>query len=344
MAPLDTLIGAPAHPPSAWFTEKPDWLGHGTDITVITEGDDIGRAGGYIAAWGSCLRGPAAPQECWTPPPSPTNGEYFNRRSIVVLDPEGSRTTISAGVVGMGHVHAASGRISEAANLHDDPMRQMLIGRYGEDDYGPYFIGAAVPELTCLHAGVINRSAFSGEWYSVNTRLDGSPISASGSGFVYDFLAPAIVSHPALPMCERDYGSTSLAIAASVGDAQPPVFSLPQSTSPSMEPVMTTSIIAPPAPALDINVTVTTPSGEPVAAAAEDFVAIEPLPVAQVDEIPEMGNDLAAANARIDGLEAAVDEMAIIVAEMQVAMADGEQVPLNEDEIVIVETEDTFVS
>lgn len=327
---LDELIGAPTTPPLAWFQEKPPWMTPGTDIFIDLE-QEPGRAAGYIAAWGSCIRGPGAPSECWMAPRSPTGGEYFNRRSVVTVDENGVRTAVRAGVVGMGHITAAG--INEAANLHDDPSRQMLVGCYYEDDYGPYFVGAAVPEMTHRIANVINRSAFSGEWYAVTQRLDGSPVSAA-TGWEWEFLAPAIVSHPALPlprMEERGFGPLNLAVAASVEGLPAPIVSLPDFSTPT-EPTMRTpdSIDA------NINVRRDGPGTSGTFTVPTPVVAAQPsvmLEGAEPDTPTAEGMD--AINARLDAQEAAIDELAMLVANLMTEIADNGAVEMAADPVPV---------
>ncbi len=199
-SPTDRL-GAPVHPPRAWFYETPDWVEPGeNNVTVMLDGPDVGRAAGYIWDWHTCWMN-STTGRCDPVQPSPTGGEVFYSGSKVICD-DGS--TVHVGVIPYrgGHAPMELGPTESRAWM-DNPTYQGLVGRIVEDDIGGLFLGQVVPNLTVEDAALIARSKVSGDWRNRIGMRDPDTQARIASG--YDFIGATIVSYGAIPRAARGY-------------------------------------------------------------------------------------------------------------------------------------------
>jgi len=200
--PTDKL-GAPMHPPRAWFYEPPPWVDPGANgVSVVLHGPETGRAAGYVYDWNTCwLNGTSG--ACEPIEPSPTGCEVFYSGGSNVISVEGDR--IPVGVVPYKGGHAPRHlSAQESRSWMDNPAFQGLVGRVVEDDIGGLFLGQVIPELTVEDAVMIERSKVSGHWCWRYGMRDPDTGRKLGDG--YDFIGLSVTSYAAIPRSSSAHG------------------------------------------------------------------------------------------------------------------------------------------
>jgi len=210
---FNDALGAPILPPREWLTEIPDWLIEKQidgDITVILQGDELGRAAAIYYDHDVCYMN--EPGECWKPPASPTANEAFLIGTMPYEQFDlGDDIHIGAIPIRGGHTSTDIEQFDDAvAARNDTPEDQRLVGTLwdvmlprdindpeaGERQVG-LFLGAVVPETTIAEAMMINRSGLSGEWWPREgfTATDGTLVEQ----LVLDAMGPVLVTKAAIP-------------------------------------------------------------------------------------------------------------------------------------------------
>lgn len=159
----DALVAAGNRvaPPSSWF-DYPGFDGP-TPLTV----DKDGRVFGHLADWSSCHIGFA--NECVTAPESATGYAYFHTGAVETA--EGTQVPVGKLTLGTGHAGLDMG-FSAAAEHYDNTGTAVAVVRAGEDEYGIWVAGSAVPEATPERLAELRRSPLSGDWRSIGGNLE----------------------------------------------------------------------------------------------------------------------------------------------------------------------------
>jgi hypothetical protein len=165
--------------PATWF-EDPK-LGGPTPLTVSPDG----RVFGHLATWGTCHTG--IPNACTTAPKSRTGYAYFHTGAV---DTDKGEMAVGRISMGGGHADVRSG-FRAAVEHYDATSTQAAVVRAGEDAYGIWVAGAALPG-TDLAA--LKRSPLSGDWRRIGANLElvhalavnspGFPIPRARAGMV----------------------------------------------------------------------------------------------------------------------------------------------------------------
>ena len=154
-----TASGGPLAPPAAWF-EDPQ-LSEPTALQITSEG----RVYGHLAVWDACHI--AHPQECVSPPSSPSGYAYFHTGAL--LTAEG--TEVAIGHLTMDTGHAADQDSAMAALAHYDNSGTVGADiRVGEDAYGIWVAGGVRPGVSDEKLRSLRAAPISGDW----RRLQGS--------------------------------------------------------------------------------------------------------------------------------------------------------------------------
>lgn len=186
--------GFPDRPPAAWFADPAFSDSHDrmefsrcadtgelTPVGVPLTVTDDGQVFGHLFAWGTCHTG--YPQECVTPPSSPTQYAYFRTGAVVCDD----ASEFATGVVTMGVGHADLPMSAREAQAHYDDSRYGVADvTMGEDGYGAWFAGALRPTVTSDQVRALRALSLSGDWRTLGGQLD--------------LIAALAVNHPGFPI------------------------------------------------------------------------------------------------------------------------------------------------
>lgn len=159
---LDVLAAsaAPIIPPRQWFSNPT--LKEPTPITVT----DDGRVFGHIAAWNvSHIGMPRATK----PPRSASNYAYF--RTGVLRTEDGSDVPVGQLTLAGGHA-PLNASAAQALKHYDDTSSAIADVSAGEDQHGIWVAGALRPEATPQQVRALRASAPSGDWRTINGRLE----------------------------------------------------------------------------------------------------------------------------------------------------------------------------
>lgn len=158
MVAAATLNETAAGPlPAEWF-EDPKLAGP-TPITVTPDG----RVFGHLATWGTCHTG--IPNACTTPPKSRAKYAYFHTGAVDTTAGE-----MAVGRVSMGGGHADTRWGFQAAAEHyDSTSTQAAVVRAGEDKFGIWVAGSALPGADLDE---LKRSPLSGDWRRIGGNLE----------------------------------------------------------------------------------------------------------------------------------------------------------------------------
>lgn len=178
-------LNVPLFPDRNYFDRPADMVaGQKMMIRLDPEADFFGQVFGYVAPKGQCILD-TDPNSCWMVPPSPTNYEYAHQGSTILADAT-LLPTANIGGAG-GHAPHEMGW-SQVPRYYEDISTQMARLRYGEDEFGVYGVGIAVPTLTWGGAVSMIASATSGDWRWVDE------LGA------WDFMGSCFVNLPGLPL------------------------------------------------------------------------------------------------------------------------------------------------
>lgn len=199
--------GFPIAPPAAWMADPQFTDDHprmeysecaetsqlvpvGVPLTV----EDSGQVYGHLFAWGTCHTG--YPNECVTPPSSPTGYAYFRTGEVVTA----AGTRVATGVITMGIGHADLHMNAQEAAAHYDNSRYGVADVVmGEDGYGGWFAGSLRPDVTPEQVRALRALSLSGDWRTLGGQLD--------------LVAALAVNHPGFPILRN------LAAAANVPES-----------------------------------------------------------------------------------------------------------------------------
>lgn len=151
---------APLIPPKTWF-EDPKLDGP-TPITVTADG----RVFGHAALWGTCHTG--MPGVCRTPPRSSSDYAYFHLGEI---DTDGGAVPVGRVTMNTGHAPLTASRESTVRH-YDDTGTGAAHVRAGEDEHGIWLAGSLAPDLPAEQARRLRGAAVSGDWRSINGKLE----------------------------------------------------------------------------------------------------------------------------------------------------------------------------
>lgn len=172
---------ATVQPPAGWFSdpglgdlEHPlmgfNEQGCPTGVPLQVEDDPatgLRRVYGHVAAWGTCHVG--YPDDCVTPPASPSQYAYFRTGYI----PTAEGTNVPTGVLTIGTGHAdphLSAR--EAAAHYDDTGTAWAQVSAGEDEVGIWVAGWVLPGVTDDVVHLARATSPSGDWRPVGGSLE----------------------------------------------------------------------------------------------------------------------------------------------------------------------------
>lgn len=150
----------PVEPPSVWF-ERPILNGP-TPITVT----DDGQVFGHVATWHMDHIGMAGQVRA---PRSPSNYAYFHTGVIRTEDAKDVRVGQLTLAGGHAPIHLNA---NLAAKHYDDTASAVADVHAGEDSYGIWVAGALRPGTTPEQIRSLRASAPSGDWRSINGRLE----------------------------------------------------------------------------------------------------------------------------------------------------------------------------
>lgn len=173
--------------PTLDYFERPNDMVRGQKITMRLnpEAEFFGQVYGYVAPKGQCILDLDGPDSCWMVPPSPTGYEWAHQGKTILAD----ATDLPTANIGGGGGHAPHELGWQAVpRYYEDIDTQMARVRYGEDDFGVYAVGIAVPTMTWGGALMMVASATSGDWRWVDE------LSA------WDFMGSCFVNLPGLPL------------------------------------------------------------------------------------------------------------------------------------------------
>lgn len=149
----EEAMGAPLRPPAHWF-DDPMFEGP-TPLTVTADG----QVKGHLALWNVCHFGIA--DVCRMAPRSNTGYQYFMTGEVLTAD--GTTRKVGRITLGTGHANLRLGYIP-AADHYDNTGTAAAIVAAGEDRFGPWLAGAAVPEVSEEKLAELRRSPLSGDW------------------------------------------------------------------------------------------------------------------------------------------------------------------------------------
>jgi len=188
-------------PPLTWF-QKPDLQGP-TGLTVTDEG----QVYGHLALWNSCHRD-VTNRACTLAPRSNKGYDPFHLGAVLTAEGE----TIKVGKIIQDTRHANIRLGYAAAAVHyDDTGDEVAVIRCGEDEFGIWFSGALVPEVTPAKIAKLRRSPLSGDWRAVDGHLE--------------LTAALAVNVPAFPVYAMEGDETMALVAA--GSVFPEMYELP---------------------------------------------------------------------------------------------------------------------
>jgi len=152
----------PLEPPGWWF-EDPQLPGK-TPLTV----EPNGRIYGHLAAWNECHRD-VGNRECVLAPHSKLGYRPFHLGTVRTAEGE----TLQVGKIVQDTRHAGINLGYMSAAIHyDNTGDEAGVVRAGEDEYGIWVAGAAVPEATPKKLAKLRRSPLSGDWRRVEGNLE----------------------------------------------------------------------------------------------------------------------------------------------------------------------------
>lgn len=151
---------APLHPPAGWFDDPA--LSAPTALTVT----DDGRVFGHLATWGTCHIGLAG---CRTAPRSRSGYAYFRLGEVVTA--EGGRVATGKITLDGPHADVKLARV-DATRHYDDTCTAVADVAAGEDAHGIWIAGAVRPDVPAETVRVLRASSISGDWRSVDGRLE----------------------------------------------------------------------------------------------------------------------------------------------------------------------------
>lgn len=149
----EEAMAAPLRPPAHWF-DDPQLQGP-TPLTVTADG----RVFGHLALWNVCHFG--MQDVCRMAPHSNTNYQYFMTGTVLTAD--GTQRKVGRITLGTGHANLRLGYIP-AADHYDNTGTAVAVVAAGEDRFGPWTAGAAVPEVSEAKLAELRRSPLSGDW------------------------------------------------------------------------------------------------------------------------------------------------------------------------------------
>ena len=144
---------APLRPPAHWFDDP--MLDGPTPLTVTADG----QVKGHLALWNVCHFGMA--DVCRMAPHSSTNYQYFMTGNVLTAD--GTQRKVGRITLGTGHANLRLGYIP-AADHYDNTGTAVAVVAAGEDRFGPWVAGAALPEVPESKIAELRRSPLSGDW------------------------------------------------------------------------------------------------------------------------------------------------------------------------------------
>jgi hypothetical protein len=159
---LDVITAAaiPVAPPEEWFTE-PAFDGP-TPVTVAPDG----RVSGHLALFDTCHIAMAG--GCVNPPRGNTY-DYFHTGEVETA--EGSCVAVGHLTFDTGHADMRDSALA-AASHYDNTGTVAADVRAGEDDYGPWVVGALRPTLTDEQIRAFRAAPLSGDWRRIAGRLE----------------------------------------------------------------------------------------------------------------------------------------------------------------------------
>ena len=144
---------APLRPPAHWFDDP--MLDGPTPLTVTADG----QVKGHLALWNVCHFGMA--DVCRMAPHSNTNYQYFMTGNVLTAD--GTQRRVGRITLGTGHANLRLGYVP-AADHYDNTGTAVAVVAAGEDRFGPWVAGAALPEVPEAKIAELRRSPLSGDW------------------------------------------------------------------------------------------------------------------------------------------------------------------------------------
>lgn len=144
---------APLRPPAHWF-DDPMFEGP-TPLTVTADG----QVKGHLALWNVCHFG--LQDVCRMAPHSNSGYQYFLTGTVLTAD--GTQRKVGRITLGTGHANLRLGYIP-AADHYDNTGTAVAVVAAGEDRFGPWVAGAAVPGVPEEKIAELRRSPLSGDW------------------------------------------------------------------------------------------------------------------------------------------------------------------------------------
>jgi hypothetical protein len=189
----EDAVTAPLRPPAHWF-DDPMFEGP-SPLTVTADG----QVKGHLALWNVCHFG--MQDVCRMAPHSNTGYQYFMTGSVLTAD--GTQRKVGRITLGTGHANLRLGYIP-AADHYDNTGTAAAVVAAGEDRFGPWVAGAAVPEVSEAKIAELRRSPLSGDWRPTPKGLElvaalavntpGFPVvGLSASGEVLSLVAAGMV-------------------------------------------------------------------------------------------------------------------------------------------------------
>lgn len=149
----EEAMAAPLRPPAHWFDDP--MLEGPTPLSVTADG----QVKGHLALWNVCHFGLG--DVCRMAPHSNTGYQYFMTGSVLTAD--GTQRKAGRITLGTGHANLRLGYIP-AADHYDNTGTAVAVVAAGEDRFGPWVAGAAVPEVSETKLAELRRSPLSGDW------------------------------------------------------------------------------------------------------------------------------------------------------------------------------------
>lgn len=189
----EEAMAAPLRPPAHWF-DDPMFDGP-TPLTVTADG----QVKGHLALWNVCHFG--MQDVCRMAPHSNTGYQYFMTGTVLTAD--GTQRKVGRITLGTGHANLRLGYVP-AADHYDNTGTAVAVVAAGEDRFGPWVAGAAVPEVSESKIAELRRSPLSGDWRPTPKGLElvaalavntpGFPVvGLSASGEVLSLVAAGMV-------------------------------------------------------------------------------------------------------------------------------------------------------
>lgn len=152
---------APLKPPSEWFAD-PQF----SELTALTVDED-GRVYGHFAQWDTCHIG--IPDVCTTAPSSSAHYAYFHLGELETEEGD----VVAVGKITLGTGHAAKHLGRQAATEHYDHTGAVVADVVaGEDEFGPWIVGALRPDVPASRVRELRAATLSGDWRNVNGNLE----------------------------------------------------------------------------------------------------------------------------------------------------------------------------